>query len=339
MPLNTITPFIEPVTATPEAPTGIVNTFTGKDYLKATGNLKFGLTNDYLFRIVFQRNKYALKGLLCSVLRLSEGAITDLEIKNPIKPGDNVSEKEFIMDILVRMNDNVTIDLELQIKNYNNWHERSLAYLCREFDDIARGMDYENAGYTYQIGFLDYTLFEDHPEFYALYQLRNAKDNHLYTGKFNLIVVSLEQTEIARAEDIECGLVRWVNLFKAKTWEEFKMIAADNNYMESAAETVCLSEEDETISRAAQDRAIFLRQQARRDAELKEVKGQIKEIKKQVAELTEQNTELTEQNTELIGKNTELTREKAEWSIEKEDMAVKLAKYEQLLVKNKISLE
>ena len=34
---------------------------------------------------------------------------------------------------------------------------------------------------VYHIGFLDFTLFEDHPEFFARYQLRNAVDNYLYT--------------------------------------------------------------------------------------------------------------------------------------------------------------
>lgn len=320
-------------------PNEIINKNTDSGYLDATGELKLGFTNDYIFRIVFQENLYALKGLLCSILRLNEADIVSLEIKNPIKPGTTAHEKKFEMDILIKMNSGITIDLEMQRCNENNWPERSLAYLCRDFDNLARGADYASAGYTYQIGFLDFDLFKDHPEFRSLYQVRNAVDNYLYSSKFNLIVVSLNQTKFAAQEDIDSGLVEWVNLFKAKTWEEIKMIAANNEYMQSAAESVLNAENDYYIARAAIDREAFLRRQARQEAELKEVKGQIKEIKKQVAELTEQNTELTEQNTELIGKNTELTREKAEWSIEKEDMTVKLARYEQLLVKNKISLE
>ena len=40
-------------------------------YLHATGPVTVGMTNDYMFRIVFQENKYALKGLISSVLHLS----------------------------------------------------------------------------------------------------------------------------------------------------------------------------------------------------------------------------------------------------------------------------
>ena len=53
---------------------GIVDKYSGLDYLNATGEVKFGLTNDYLFRIVFQENKLALKGLLCSILKLNTPA-------------------------------------------------------------------------------------------------------------------------------------------------------------------------------------------------------------------------------------------------------------------------
>ncbi len=50
----------------------IVDRFTGTDYLKATGKIPYGMMNDYIFRIVFQENKLALKGLLCSVLDLGK---------------------------------------------------------------------------------------------------------------------------------------------------------------------------------------------------------------------------------------------------------------------------
>ena len=156
----------------------ITNKFTGKDYLKAKGVIPYGMTNDYIFRIVFQENKYALKGLLCSILGLKDEEISSLEYR---------------MDIVVNLNDDTALNLEMQVKNYNNWQYRSLCYLCREFDGLDHGDDYSEVRRAYQIGFLDFTPFEDHPEFCARYQMRNALDGHLYTDRFNLIVISLNQ--------------------------------------------------------------------------------------------------------------------------------------------------
>ena len=44
-------------------------------YLHATGPVTVGMTNDYMFRIVFQENKYALKGLISSVLHMGSSKI------------------------------------------------------------------------------------------------------------------------------------------------------------------------------------------------------------------------------------------------------------------------
>lgn len=90
--------------------------------------------------------------------------------------------------------------------------------------NIARGSDYSTAETVYHIGFLDFTLFVDHPEFFAKYQVRNAKDNYLYTDKFNLFVVQLNNTDIATNEDKLYGIDTWARLFKAKTWVEIQMI-------------------------------------------------------------------------------------------------------------------
>ncbi len=87
-------------------PSGIINEYTGQEYLKATGDLKVLMTNDYMFRVVFQRNKYALKGLLSSILHLGKEEIVDLKITNTIIPGKSISDKEYRMDIVAVMNDN-----------------------------------------------------------------------------------------------------------------------------------------------------------------------------------------------------------------------------------------
>jgi predicted transposase/invertase (TIGR01784 family) len=261
--------------------------FSGTDYQKASGRIAYGMTNDYIFRIIFQENKFALKGLLCSLLRLSPEDIKDLEITNEVKPGKSIADKEYRMDIMVILNNEQILNLEMQIKNYGNWPCRSLAYLCREFDSLEHGADYNNVMPTYQISFLDFNLFEDHPEFFAMYQMRNAKDNYLYTDKFNLLVVQLNSTEVATKEDIDIGLVKWARIFKAKTWEELKMIAENNEYMTSAVQSLFLSNEDRNVRKIAREREEFLKAQAYKDARLSELEEQVKEKDQTIAMLQE----------------------------------------------------
>jgi predicted transposase/invertase (TIGR01784 family) len=216
-------------------------------FVNATGALKYNMTNDYLFRMVLQRDSETLIMLICSLLHLKRSEVIDAYIENPIEPGATISNKEYQLDIVVMLNGDITINLEMQVINYKNWPMRSLSYLCRKFDSIARGSDYNTAETVYHIGFLDFTLFVDHPEFFAKYQVRNAKDNYLYTDKFNLFVVQLNSTDIATYEDKLYGIDTWARLFKAKTWEEIKMITKENPSLTSTAEAIYMSTADQNI--------------------------------------------------------------------------------------------
>lgn len=56
---------------------------------KAHGKLDYPLTNDYMFRALFQKNNKALRGLVSSLLRLPIAEIQSVEITNPIIIGDD----------------------------------------------------------------------------------------------------------------------------------------------------------------------------------------------------------------------------------------------------------
>ena len=60
-----------------------------------TGKLTYTLTNDYLFHIVFQKNKTILRGLIRSLLNLRDNEIVDITLENPIQPGDRINDKTF----------------------------------------------------------------------------------------------------------------------------------------------------------------------------------------------------------------------------------------------------
>ena len=53
----------------------------------------------------------------------------------------------------------------------------------------------------------------------------NVKNYKIFNDNFIIGVVDLNRTDLATEEDREYHLDDWVRLFKAKTWEELKMIA------------------------------------------------------------------------------------------------------------------
>ncbi len=61
-----------------------------KELAAMTGKVPFRLTNDYLFRMVFQESEEALRGLLCSLLKMDPSKIHSIQIENPVIPGSEI---------------------------------------------------------------------------------------------------------------------------------------------------------------------------------------------------------------------------------------------------------
>lgn len=225
----------------------------------ATGIIDYQFTNDYMFRAILQKNKTVLKALICALLHLHPKDITSVSITNPIELGKRMEDKDFILDIVISLNDNLLINLEMQIANQLNWTDRSLIYLCRTFDQLNSGQDYSETKPAIHIGFLDFTPFPKIPEFYATYKLLNVKNQNIYSDKFILSVVDLTQIALATEEDKAHQIDYWAKLFKATTWEEIRMIANKDKYLREASETLYTLNADEMIRQQCQARADYYR--------------------------------------------------------------------------------
>ena len=270
--------------------------------IKTSGPLIIPMTNDYLFRALLQHNNAVLKGLICSLLHLLPEKVYSVEITNPIVLGTAINDKTFILDIKISLNDNNVINLELQVINQHNWVERSLSYLCRAFDNLLIGDSYLEVKPVTQIGLLNFTLFPEHPEFYATYQLLNVKDYSLYSDKLRLSVLDLTRIDLATEEDRSCQLDCWARFFKATTWEELHMLAQNNETIGEAASTVYKLTQEERIRMECEAREDYYRTQ--RDMQL-----MMKRSTEKLEKLTAKNKVLSNENEVLSNENEVLSNE------------------------------
>ncbi len=329
----------------------------GPRYLQATGRLPHPLTNDYMFKALLQKNKNVLKQLICSLLHLRPDEIESVEIRNPIVLGEALTEdfdsKIFVLDINVLLNNRILINLEMQIVGYENWPERAMTYLCRNFDQLSRGEDYINARPTIHIGFLDFLLFPQYPEFYATYMMMNVKNQHIFTDKFTLSVVNLKHIELATQEDREWKIDYWASLFKAATWEELIMLANQNPILEDAVETIYELTADESIREQCKAREKHIREMntIRRERELamqardkavqaKDEAVQARDKAVQAKEEAVQNLNAASQKLEETSLKLDETSHKLNEAIHERDkanqqLAQQAREIEQLLQENK----
>ena len=276
---------------------------TNLSFETATGSIDYPFTNDYMFRAILQKDKQVLKALIAALLHLKKESIHDVVITNPIELGAAISDKDFILDIRVNLNNAQLIDLEMQMSNEYNWPERSISYAARSFDQLNSGEEYKEVLPVHSIGFLNFTLFEDQPEFFATYELRNKKTGHLYSSKFSIHVLDLTQIDLATAENQNYEIDRWAKLFKAKTWEELRMIAKNNPDLLQASNDLYTVNADEIIRQQARGRADAEFWERNKNAKIKQLEDTIIEQGNTIAEnqklLAEKDAELLRLQKEL----------------------------------------
>jgi predicted transposase/invertase (TIGR01784 family) len=226
-----------------------------------SGRLVIPMTNDYLFRALLEKNNAVLCEMIRDLLHLDVSETVMATIKNPIEPGQTIDEKEFILDILAEINGSFLVNIEMQVINTRNWVERSLSYLCRNYDRIERGEDYFVAKPVYQIGLLNFTLFEDDQEFYSTYRMLNEKTHRPYGDKLCVKVLDLNRVDLATEEDRLYKIDYWARLFKATSWEEIHMLTENKPIITEAAKTVYSLTQDEEFRLRCEAREDYYRTQ------------------------------------------------------------------------------
>lgn len=235
------------------------------------------LRNDLLFHMVFTKNKEALKGLLSVLLNIPKKEILDPEVLNPMQYSDAIDTKLTVLDLKVHLNGGRYVLVEMQVRKFEYWTNRSVVYTCRQVADQAEDdFDYGKLEPVIQISIMDYTLFPDHRVFFDQYMPRN-KEGYPFTDKIQFYVMDLTAMDQATEEQRAQGLIEWGRAFKAESWEEVNEI--ENPEVKEAAKTMEMIMSNPTQRewiRMRRDAEIDRRTEIRaaeRNAHIKDAKG------------------------------------------------------------------
>ncbi|MBP5297605.1 MAG: PD-(D/E)XK nuclease family transposase [Lachnospiraceae bacterium] len=159
---------------------------------------------------------------------------------------------------------------------------------------MEKGDRYDKVLPVHQIGILNFTLFEDAPEFYANYMLINKRNHRVYSDKIRLSVLDLNRIDLATEEDKLNELDFWAELFKSTTWEDLRMLAEKEPIFKEVATEVRKISDEERIRMQCEAREDYYRSQAtfhgyyqdqiaEKDAIIKKMEKEIADLKSQLA--------------------------------------------------------
>jgi predicted transposase/invertase (TIGR01784 family) len=291
---NDITQHGVPVRADPTRKLPPVN-----DWHELSGKINYSLCNDYLFRALLQTDPDALNYLISCLLELPLDTL-NVVIQNPIELGDEISDKDYVLDLKVLVNNEILCNVEMQVWNQSYWAPRSLAYLCKTFaDQFSYGGKFVHPMPAIHVGILSFS-FPNVDKFYSHFFMMEKDSHAVYSSLLQINVLSLLHLDKATTADRSSGLFTWARFFRAGTWEELKMLEKEDARIGTAANTVFRLMCDDKVRMQMEAREDFYRIMDSYKEELEEQRAKIEEQSK---ELAAANDQLKEKNDQLKEKD------------------------------------
>jgi len=215
--------------------------------------LKYKLTNDILFKMLFVRNPNLLKKFAAAFLHVPVTSIKKFEITNPEMPPAMIEDKFCRLDITMNVN-NQLIDLEVQAADEKDYPDRSLFNWAVMYSSaLERGEDYIILPKVIVVSILGFPLFTC-KEFHSEFEVLEVKRHERLTDKLNMHYFELPKLpknviESNRPDDLDI----WLAFFNAKTEADLKKVEAiGGDIMKKAVKaynTVSTTKEFKELSR------------------------------------------------------------------------------------------
>ena len=202
------------------------------------------LTNDYVFKRIFAKDECnsELKDLLEGILEIK---IEKVEVRNPEIPKNILDEKLTRLDIRAKINDEITLNIEMQTSDEHNLRNRSLVYLSKLISpQLIPGDKYQNLKKTIAIWILNFNFFETNTYHNIAHMRFDKVKKHEYVdmgfkGEYGLVTENAEihfielPKFIKKKPGMENKLSQWLWLLTGEE-ERIKMAEKVNEEVKKA---------------------------------------------------------------------------------------------------------
>lgn len=222
-------------------------------------NKTLELTNDYIFKRVFSKkgNEDILKDLLESILEIRIEKIETIE-EVELAP-ERIEDRIGVLDLKATVNENTTVDIEIQVKDYHNMIERSTFYVAGLYHTgLKRGEEFETNNKVIGINILKFNIFE-WEKYHSKGIIKEEKLNEVITEALEIHFIELPKFLKNKTEGSK-KLRQWLEFISNKRKGEIEMAVKENEKIAKAQE-----EYEYLTGDAAVQRLAFLRDKWERD--------------------------------------------------------------------------
>lgn len=215
------------------------------------------VTNDFIFKKIFgkQGNEEILKDLLIAILEIP---IQKIELIHDAHLEKRVEESKLgILDIKATLNHNITVNIEMQVKDQANMIDRSLFYWSNLYcNGLYKKQDYLENNRTIVINILAFNIFEEGP-YHEKCMIRREYNGKILTEDLEMHFIQIPK---CKKEEIKTKLDGWMQFIGDISEEGVNIAMKENKKIKEAKEELEYLTGDEEIRRLAE-----LREKAIRD--------------------------------------------------------------------------
>ena len=224
-----------------------------------TKNVELQLTNDYIFKRLFSKkgNEDILKDLLEGILEIP---IEKVEVMQEVElERVDIKDKLGVLDIKALINEDITVDIEMQIANEKNMIERTLFYWAGlYYTGLKKGQDYKLNNKVITINILMYNIFKKE-KYHTIATIKEDENNEKITDKLEIHFIELPK--FLKSKEIGNKKLRqWLDFICNKRKGEIEMAVKENEKIAKASQEWEYLRGDEAVKRMA-----FLREKWERD--------------------------------------------------------------------------
>ncbi|MCM1271953.1 MAG: Rpn family recombination-promoting nuclease/putative transposase [Ruminococcus flavefaciens] len=229
---------------------------------------------DVIFKKIFTENRDMLHEFIADVLDIPSESIQDIIITNSELPPETTDGKFSRLDLNLKVDDKL-VNVEIQVKNDNDFCDRALFYWSKLYtSELKSGEIYSSLKKAITINILNFNMFQGenyHTEVAAIIK----ETGELFSDKFSIHFFELKK--VGKKVNPNNRRELWMHFLNADSEEDFEMIRETNvPIMKKAVNVIYDLSEDTRIREMARIREKALHDEASALADA-ESKGRMKE--------------------------------------------------------------
>jgi predicted transposase/invertase (TIGR01784 family) len=220
--------------------------------------------NDIIFKMLFgdERDIDLLTDFLQSALNLPAEDYEEVILVDPHLSRETLGDKLGILDVKVRMRSGKMVDIEIQLCDLPQMHERIVFYLAKMItEQIGEGDDYRQIQRSICVLITDFVLVPENDVYHNRYTLRDANTHSEFSDL--LEIDTLELPKLPQDED-GSTLWDWLKFLNARNEEDLTMLGEKNTHLKKAVAKLIALSADEEARMLAESREKMRRDNAAR---------------------------------------------------------------------------